>query len=81
MSIQVGEKVPNVELKVMGDQGPESVQTDELLTGKKVVLLLSLELSPQVVPSLICQDLWFRLTRLKPRALTLLSAPPLMMPS
>lgn len=38
MSIQVGEKVPNVELKVMGEQGPESVQTDELLSGKKVVL-------------------------------------------
>ncbi len=38
MSIQVGEKVPNVELKVMGEQGPESVQTDDLLSGKKVVL-------------------------------------------
>lgn len=38
MSIQVGETIPNVELKVMGDQGPESVQTDDLLKGKKVVL-------------------------------------------
>lgn len=38
MTIQVGDKVPNVELKVMGAQGPESVQTDELLAGKKVVL-------------------------------------------
>ncbi len=38
MSIQIGEKVPNVELKVMGEQGPESVQTDDLLAGKKVVL-------------------------------------------
>lgn len=38
MSIQLGDKVPNVELKVMGEQGPESVQTDELLSGKKVVL-------------------------------------------
>ncbi|WP_417594290.1 peroxiredoxin [Oceanospirillum sp.] len=38
MSIQVGEKLPNVELKVMGDQGPESVQTDDLMAGKRVVL-------------------------------------------
>lgn len=38
MSIQIGEQVPNVELKVMGEQGPESVQTDDLLSGKKVVL-------------------------------------------
>lgn len=38
MSIQLGDKVPNVELKVMGEQGPESVTTDELLAGKKVVL-------------------------------------------
>jgi len=38
MSIQIGEKVPNVELKIMGEQGPESVQTDDLLAGKKVVL-------------------------------------------
>lgn len=38
MSIKIGEKVPNVELKVMGDKGPESVQTDDLFTGKKVVL-------------------------------------------
>lgn len=38
MSIKIGEKVPNVKLKVMGDKGPESVQTDDLFTGKKVVL-------------------------------------------
>jgi len=38
MSIKIGEKVPNVELKVMGDKGPESVQTDDLFIGKKVVL-------------------------------------------
>ncbi len=38
MSIQLGEKIPNVELKVMGEKGPESVQTDDLLAGKKVVL-------------------------------------------
>lgn len=38
MSIQIGEQVPNVELKVMGEQGPESVQTDDLLSGKKAVL-------------------------------------------
>ena len=38
MSIQIGETLPNVELKVMGSEGPQSVTTDELVQGKKVVL-------------------------------------------
>ena len=38
MTIQVGDRLPNVELRVMGKEGPEPVQTQELFTGKKVVL-------------------------------------------
>ncbi len=38
MSIQVGDKVPSVTLKVMGPQGPEDITTDSIFAGKKVVL-------------------------------------------
>ena len=38
MSIQVGDKIPNVTLKVMGAEGPEDVSTGDLFAGKKVVL-------------------------------------------
>ena len=38
MAIQIGEKIPDIELKVMGENGPESVTTAELTAGKKVVL-------------------------------------------
>ena len=38
MMIQIGEKIPDVELKKMGKERPESVQTDELFQGKRVVL-------------------------------------------
>ncbi len=38
MSVQVGDNVPNIELAVMGSEGPESITSDELFTGKKVVL-------------------------------------------
>ncbi len=38
MSIQVGDKVPSVTLKVMGPQGPEDITTDSIFSGKKVVL-------------------------------------------
>ncbi len=36
--IQIGEKLPDVELKIMGKERPESVQTHELFQGKRVVL-------------------------------------------
>ncbi|GAB3112906.1 peroxiredoxin [Aestuariicella hydrocarbonica] len=39
MTIQVGDKIPSVELKVMGEKGPETVTTDELFAGKKVVMM------------------------------------------
>lgn len=38
MTISVGDTFPNVELKVMGKEGPEPVTTDSLLAGKKIVL-------------------------------------------
>lgn len=38
MSIQVGDKIPNVTLKVMGANGPEDISTAALFSGKKVVL-------------------------------------------
>ena len=38
MTIQVGDKVPGVTLKTMGPQGPEDITTDDIFSGKKVVL-------------------------------------------
>jgi|ERR1051325_5172547 len=38
MAIGVGDKVPDVEARVMGEQGPQSVQTGELLGAGRVVL-------------------------------------------
>jgi peroxiredoxin len=38
MPIQVGDRVPNITLYVMGEGGPQPVTTDELLSGKRVVL-------------------------------------------
>jgi len=38
MSIQVGERIPNIKLAVMKPDGPAEVTTDEIFAGKKVVL-------------------------------------------
>lgn len=38
MAIQAGERLPNIELQVMGSNGPEKVQTGDLFAGKRVVL-------------------------------------------
>ena len=38
MSIAVGDKIPDVEVKTMGDEGPQSVRTGEVLGTGKVVL-------------------------------------------
>lgn len=38
MAIKVGDKIPACELKVMGAEGPQSVTTQELFGGKKVVM-------------------------------------------
>lgn len=38
MSIKVGDRIPNVSLKYMDKDGMQTVSTDELFKGKKVVL-------------------------------------------
>ena len=38
MSIQAGDKVPSVTLKTMGSEGPQDISTDEIFSGRKVVL-------------------------------------------
>ena len=38
MSIQVGDRVPNVTLSTMTPEGPKDLTTDEIFSGKKVVL-------------------------------------------
>lgn len=38
MTISVGDKLPSVTLKTMGDNGPEDITTDSIFSGKKVVL-------------------------------------------
>ncbi|WP_417568176.1 peroxiredoxin [Marinobacter sp.] len=38
MPIQPGDTLPDIELQVMGNNGPEKVRTRELFAGKKVVL-------------------------------------------
>ncbi len=36
MTIQVGDKAPSVTLHVMGENGPDTITTDDLFKGKKV---------------------------------------------
>ncbi|PLW84132.1 peroxiredoxin [Kineobactrum sediminis] len=38
MSIQVGDKIPSKTLKTMGAEGPVDITTDEIFSGKKVLL-------------------------------------------
>ena len=38
MTIQVGDKIPDVQLAVMGEGGPQPVSTADLFAGKKVVM-------------------------------------------
>jgi len=38
MSIAIGDNIPSVELAIMGKNGPESISTDKIFGGKKVVL-------------------------------------------
>ncbi|RRJ83043.1 peroxiredoxin [Aestuariirhabdus litorea] len=38
MSVQIGDRIPSVSLRVMGPEGPEPVTTDELFAGKRVVM-------------------------------------------
>jgi peroxiredoxin len=38
MTIAVGDKIPSVDLKTMGPDGPQTISTDEVVRGKRVVL-------------------------------------------
>ena len=38
MTVKVGDKIPDVTMKMMGEKGPQDISTKELFSGKKVVL-------------------------------------------
>ena len=38
MSIQTGDKIPSCTLKTMGGEGPEDITTEDIFSGKKVLL-------------------------------------------
>ena len=38
MTIQTGDKIPACSMKTMGEQGPADITTEEIFSGKKVVL-------------------------------------------
>ena len=38
MTIKVGDKIPNVTLNVMTEDGPDAVETDDFFAGKKVAI-------------------------------------------
>lgn len=38
MTIKIGDTIPQAKLHIMGEKGPQAVNPDELLKGKKVVL-------------------------------------------
>lgn len=38
MAVQVGDSIPEVTLKIMGEKGPQDITTAEIFGGKKVVL-------------------------------------------
>ena len=38
MTIQVGDKIPNVTVSTMTEDGPKDITTDEIFSGKKVVM-------------------------------------------
>ena len=38
MTIQVGDSIPEVTLKTMGEKGPQDITTGEIFSGKKIVM-------------------------------------------
>lgn len=38
MTIQVGDRIPSLTLKKMGEKGPENISTDDIFGGKRVVM-------------------------------------------
>ena len=39
MVVQVGDSIPNLTLKILGENGPEDIATADIFSGKKVVML------------------------------------------
>ena len=38
MAIAVGDKLPHASLRIMGENGPETVTTEDIFAGKRIVL-------------------------------------------
>jgi len=38
MTVQIGDSIPEVNLKILGGQGPQDISTKEIFSGKKVVM-------------------------------------------
>ena len=38
MTIKAGDKIPSVDLAIMTDDGPDTISTDDLFSGKKVAI-------------------------------------------
>ena len=38
MAVEVGDSIPQINLKILGEQGPQDVSTSEIFSGKKVVM-------------------------------------------
>lgn len=38
MAVQVGDSIPEVTMKIMGEKGPQDISTTDIFSGKKVVL-------------------------------------------
>jgi peroxiredoxin len=38
MTVKIGDKIPDVTMKMMGEKGPQDISTSDLFAGKKVVL-------------------------------------------
>ena len=38
MAVNVGDSIPSATMKIMGEKGPQDITTDEMFSGKKVVL-------------------------------------------
>ena len=72
MTIQVGDKIPQATMKVMGEKGPQDMTTDDLFAGKKVVLFALPGALRQPVAQRICPVMSPMQIRLKRKASILL---------
>lgn len=71
MTIKVGDQIPSVTLSYMDSSGPQTISTDELFKGKKVVLMaVPGAFTPGTAQTSIFRALFSMLTKLKTKALT-----------